>query len=211
MNPNSVFLGRGYYTGGGPFTAVSEYCGSRLTGILTDVVLFGGTTTIDAATLSAPTAWADVIQVRWQATDSEVLAIMSSTLTTSPISPSTSAKAGSSTSAAATNKSHLSTSADAGIGVGAAVVIIVALLAGFLVLRHRRNKKEPPIGPLMENQRPGYKHELSTESQGIPWRELDNERHGVEAGGFGGPVELGGFGRREELGNFGEPVELGTR
>jgi len=171
--------------------------------------LFGGTTTVDAATLSQPTAWADVIQVRWQQTDLDVLSIMSSTLSASATSALTTSQTGStstlsasptsalttsqtgSTAVTAKNTNHLSTGAEAGIGVGAAVAIItIALLAGLLVLRRRRqNNLVETLTEGRENLRPEYKHELSAQYRGAPQAELDNGIYRAELGGSGEPAE----------------------
>lgn len=136
-----------------------DFCASHLTGTLTNVfsttALLEGPipetpslTTLNADTLASPYAWQDVIQVRWQSTDTEILSLMATvsaaaTMSSSPKSTPALASATSSApsfqsseSGSAGSSSSLSTGASIGIGIGVAVAAMI--LIGFLILMVKR-------------------------------------------------------------------------
>jgi hypothetical protein len=198
---------RGYFVGTGPSPQVGGlYCASLAAGTLTNVYV---TSTlgegpipsnptlehVDVVTVASPTVWVDEIQVRWHASDTEILRLLSgqpvaatdsqSMLQASPSSESSSSRATSSTGG-------LSTSAKIAIGVAIPVVVIFILL-GILIwwMRKRKVQKSAtlqlpvdpsPSGPseldAQYNERPS-KGELPTTEMWKPPIQLIAEMEAV--------------------------------
>ncbi|KAL8718828.1 MAG: hypothetical protein Q9225_004091 [Loekoesia sp. 1 TL-2023] len=108
--------------------------------------------TIDSQSVGGNTVYADIIQIQWAATDSEVLRLMSQTTSSSSSqAQATTAQTAHQTipnvaptvsSAAASTPSSdgLSTGAEAGIGIGAAIGAIALALLAYFLWRHRRRR-----------------------------------------------------------------------
>lgn len=145
------------------------------------------TSTLDVAKISIrPTIWAEMIQVRWQATDTVVLSLQaqearsatstsiastSSTSSVASASASTTAPApATSTSVPVPNEPVLSTGAKAGIGIGIAALALLLVVAALLVFR-RRKKPASQLSniPLV----PPQSDELKKRSHVVSPTELD--------------------------------------
>lgn len=113
---------------------------------------------IDPQEVEANTVYADIIQIQWAATDSDILRLMSETRSSSSLrTPSTAAhtahqtianvaQTGSPTSAPKSTQraqnERLSAGAKAGIGIGAAIGAIALTLLGYFLWRWRRRKPQ---------------------------------------------------------------------
>jgi hypothetical protein len=126
--------------------------------------------TVDVATLRNPTVWADIIQVRWQATDIDILSVMSSTQelasfsTSAPPSTGASSKLPENTGSSKPRKhsSSHSTGARAGIGLGVSFAIILLLIGACFLWRHSRRQKLPRAGGAIEDAPIGGRHEIDS-------------------------------------------------
>jgi hypothetical protein len=155
------------------------------------------------ATVTSPTVWADIIEIRWQSTDSEVLKIMSSernaassiytpsqvsSRTTPSIPPNTSTSSPT-PQLARTTPDALSTGAKAGLGVGISVAVF--LFVGSIYWWRRRQRK-PSFTPkaFMNNHSVAVNHELDARYNGRPFKgELDGTAK-VELASQIEPIEL---------------------
>jgi hypothetical protein len=198
------------------------FCRRSLTGILSNVysttALGQGPapenpslTTIDAATLASPYMFQDLIQVRWQSTDTDVLNLMSSISdaaarastassntspngSTSPMSSSisspssvSSSMSSSSSKIAAVDSSssadHLSGGVIAGIAMGSVIAVLVVFGLGLFVgLRKRKSNR---AAPAVEVNGSHLKSHLAHERNGTALCELDAHRDKHQ------PVEIG--------------------
>jgi hypothetical protein len=168
------------------------FCASLVSGVLSNVystsALAEGPipenpslTTINVATITSPTVWVDEIQVRWQATDTEILQLLSSK---TAISSSTSISKTPATPGALSSTPHLPTSAQsstngasaistptseptAGLSAGAKIAIgvavpllVLALVLGSYILFRRSKRKSQHRSTLVESKYAGYPREL---------------------------------------------------
>lgn len=132
--------------------------------------------TIDPRSVGGNTVYADIIQIQWAATDSEILRLMSQTTSSSSSqAQATSAQTAhrtipnvaptvSPTATSIPSSDGLSTGAKAGIGIGAAVGAIALALLAYFLWRRRRRRTKGVIGDkeASSQQHQGYRnaHEL---------------------------------------------------
>ena len=147
--------------------------------------------TVEASELVSAYGWEDVIQVRWQSTDQQVLSLMSieasqaSELTSSPAlkatntaspAPTASSQHATETSRSHTQQTHsvssgLSPGASAGIGVGVALgTILVAAIGAWGFLRRKSQLRSANV-PTNPNATQEQKHYPSDINRG----ELDSQ------------------------------------
>ena len=223
---NALCCPRGYTTvfNGQPTPRISGiFCRTSFSGVITNVwstsTLADGpapknpiTQSLDARWLQLPYGWEDVIKVRWQSTDEQVMRLMSeasleaaiqstSTAVTSSAIPSSarpgatsSSEFAASTSAAPLLSSkHLSSGASAGIGIGAALGVLLVAAVGVWIFQRRRrhprpendDKAEPSPGHSPLRSRHGSLtriHELSQDASKNTWNELDGTAEIYELG-----------------------------
>ena len=142
--------------------------------------------TVVAATLPVPFVWDDVIQVKWQTTDTEILLASLSTAMSVRSTPTTASTISPSSSAAQTagHSSSASRSTYAGAVAGGVVggVVFLALIGFFIFLRKRRQAKWPVQATVDSGSK--QTHELSTanevselppDSVGVPLYELEGK------------------------------------
>ena len=188
-----------WFVGTGPAPSPNGlFCASILLGTITDVYSTStraegpipenpSLVTLTANSLPNPTAWADIVQVRWQATDTQILAIISSEISPSRSSQASTSAQSSGASSSVTSSSvtsstgkeslpahsgisssTLSTGAKAGIGVGVAIVVL-AVVSGFLLICWKRRRDNA----LNNGAR---MHELDRQHNGQPLKgELDGQ------------------------------------
>lgn len=130
--------------------------------------------TLGQTDVSSTTIYADVIQIQWQSTDQQIIALLSqksattsaSATSASAVSRTTSGAAAATSSSTANDDtaSGLSSGAKAGIGIG--VVLAVALIASAIFaiffLRRRKSRQKRQYDPSPDKNNlygPGY-HEL---------------------------------------------------
>ncbi|KAL6715123.1 hypothetical protein ACLMJK_007385 [Lecanora helva] len=166
-------------------------------------------TTVKKADIKSNTVWADVIQVRWQSTNTKIINLLAQKTASSSKNSGTSgtgspsSSSGSSTTKATStpksenkNSGGLSTGAEAGIGIAAALIAVVLAVGAYLLLRNRRRKSKATarygastVGGGIKP--PGY-HEMEQKDAGHPPpAELDG----------GNVVELAGSEARVEMGH----------
>jgi hypothetical protein len=178
------------------------FCASLLNGVLTNVYstsnLAEGAipanptlTSINVATVSQPTVWVDEIQVRWQATDTEILQLLSSE-TNSPSHTSTLKPAAASSSLPISTSAQTSTkgptlsstppaappgkfSTGAKITIGVIIPLaVVALIFGTFIIVRRNKRKAQRRSMYVEPKYTGYPQELDARYNERPLKgELD--------------------------------------
>jgi hypothetical protein len=160
-----------YFVGTGPSTDINGlFCASTLQGTLTNVYF----TSIDGlgpvppnptlATMtvgSGSTVWADMIQVRWQSTDTEILKLLestqssssSSTISSSQISTSASSTLPSNTGSGTPLPVHRSLSTASKVGIAVGICILALLLSAVLFWvwsRRRRFSSKAKGSPIYQ-------------------------------------------------------------
>lgn len=175
-----MFFRSDYFVGTGPPGPSTNilYCQSQLPAVLTNV--FSTSTlaegpipqshslmTISLSAEDLHTVFADIIQVRWQSTDTEILQLLTATTSSSTNSPSTSPTASlprSTTAAMSTlpsspstspNGNHivengLSTGVKIAIGVAVPVAFMALLLGAFFFWRKKNSRRR--LAPYAEPQ-----------------------------------------------------------
>ena len=134
--------------------------------------------------------YADIIQIQWAATDSGVLRLMSQTTSSSSSMAQTTpaqtahrtvpnaAQTVTSTSTAtpAISQGGLSTGAEAGIGIGAAIGAIGLALLGYLLWRQRKKQKSRAVGDKEAIPPQQQQHQQQQQQQYRVAHELDHEQ-----------------------------------
>lgn len=156
--------------------------------------------TVDPQDVEANTVYADIIQIQWAMTDSDILRLMSESTsssssqaqptaaqtahrTTSNVDPTVSPTS-TMTSTQASDNGGISAGAIAGIGIGAAVAAVVLVLLAYFLGRWRRPKRQNNAMEDGNNAKKSRAEELpptsfvelpSKNAQELPTREIRSE------------------------------------
>ena len=191
------------FVGTGPVPSSNGmFCASILLGTITDVYSTStraegpipenpSLVTLTANSLRNPTAWADIVQVRWQETDTQILAIISSEASlrtssqasTRPQSTMISSTGKESLPAyGGTSSSILSTGAKAGIGIGVAIMVL-CVFGGFLLIWWKKRQHSAALSKT---------HTGNTLDNGAQIHELDRQHNEQPLKGEldGRPIEV---------------------